>query len=398
VTVGPKSEVVYVLPDKLGGVFNYVRNLLTHRRPDGLEYAAVLTDNAVDAANRGDEAFDAADRVERLRYSLPPENIWAVLRRLSKAVGVRPGILVANDWIELALATAFDTGKSVVAVNHGDFDFYYNLAVRHAEVIDAFVTYTERMASRLRELLPERHDSILLLRYGVDIPRERRARAAGPLRLIYSGRLARDKGIFDLPQIAAALRHQGHRVQWTIQGAGPDAAQLRAQWPDATTHWTGLQPMSAVLQGYHRQDVLVMPSRNEGLPVALLEAGAAGVVPVVSNLPSGIPEIVQTGVTGFRPEPGDIRGFVEAIARLERDRDLLESASAEVRTVVSRRYDAMACAAEYQRLYQRLVRRRREWRPRPLTYGSRLDRPWIPNPITRLVRSAFLKTRGTASS
>lgn len=393
----PKSEVVYVLPDKLGGVFNYVRSLLAHRRPDGLDYAAVLTDNVIDPENRSDDPLDAADRVERLRYSLPPENVWAVLRRLAKAVGARPGVLVANDWIELALATSFDTQKAVVAINHGDFDFYYDLAVMHAEVIDAFVTYTERMAARLRELLPHRQDAVVLLRYGVDIPQSRRQPASGPLRLIYSGRLSRDKGVFDLPQIAAALRERGHRVQWTIQGAGPDAAQLRAEWPDPTTHWTGMQPMSVVLQGYQRHDVLVMPSRNEGLPVALLEAGAAGVVPVISNLASGIPEVVDPGVTGFRPEPGDIRGFVDAIARLDRDRQLLQSASAAVRSLVSRRYDAMSCAAEYQRLYQRLVRRRRAWRARPLRYGSRLDRPWIPNPITRLVRSAFRKPRRNAA-
>ncbi len=386
-----KSEVVYVLPDKLGGVFNYVRNLLTHRRPDGLDYAAVLTDNVDDPATRSDDPLAAADRVEHLRYSLPPENVWAVLRRLARAVGGRPGVLVANDWIELALATSFDTGKAIVAINHGDFDFYYNLAVRHADAIDAFVTYTERMAARLREVLPGREQSVVLLRYGVDIPREYRQTAPGPLRVIYSGRLARDKGVFDLPRIAAALRDNGHRIHWTIQGAGPDEQQLRAEWPDAATHWTGQQPMTAVLQGYRRHDVLVMPSRHEGLPVALLEAGAAGVVPVVSNLASGIPEIVEPAVTGFRPEAGDIRGFVEAIARLDRDRRLLESASAAVRRLVSQRYDAMACTADYQRLYQQLIRRRRTWRPRPLPYGSRLDRPWIPNAITRLVRSAIRK-------
>jgi glycosyltransferase involved in cell wall biosynthesis len=215
--------------------------------------------------------------------------------------------------------------------------------------------------------------------------------------LIYSGRLARDKGVFDLPSIAAGLRERGHVVQWTIQGAGPDEVSLRAQWPDATTRWTGLQPMSAVLQGYQHHDVLVMPSRSEGLPVALLEAGAAGVVPVVSNLASGIPEVVDPGVTGFRPEPGDIRGFVEAIARLDRDRQLLQAASAAIRTLVARRYDAMACGAEYQRLYHRVSRRRRAWRARPLPYGSRLDQRWIPNPITRWVRSAFRRTRGDAA-
>lgn len=383
-----RPEVVYLLPDKMGGVLSYVRNLLLHRRPDAFDHAAVLTDNLVDRQTRSDEAMPCVDREVKLPYSLPPENIWAVLRRLADAVGVRPGVIVANDWIELAMATVCDTGRSVVAINHGDFEFYYQLALRHERVIDAFVTYTDRMADQLRTLLPHRSDSIHLIRYGVDIPRERRAPVGGPLRLVYSGRLSKDKGVFDLPSIARALMDRGCRVQWTIQGTGPDEEALRTQWPDPSTRWNGMQPMNAVLDEYQRQDVLVMPCRNEGLPVALLESAAAGVVPVVSNLPSGIPEIVTPNVTGFRPEVGDVRGFVEAIAYLEANRSAVESASTAVRRVIEDRYEAQACTAQYQRLYAELVSRPRTWKVQPLPYGSRLDQRWIPNSVVKLIRSA----------
>src|SRR5262249_35325426 len=204
----------------------------------------------------------------------------------------------------------------------------------------------------------------------VDIPADPRRTVPGPLRLIYAGRLSRDKGIFDLPQIARELQAHRCEVRWTIQGSGPDEAELRAQWPDARTTWTGARPTAAVLDGYLHHDVLVLPSRNEGLPLALLEAGAAGVVPVASNLASGIPEVIEPGVTGFRPEAGDVPGFVDAIERLARDRLLLEAASAAVRRVVQRRYDASSCTAEYQRLYHRVMARRRPWRRRQLPYGS----------------------------
>src|SRR5262249_10304223 len=43
-----RPEIVYVLPDKLGGVFSYVENLLAHRRDDGCDYAAILTDNLIE--------------------------------------------------------------------------------------------------------------------------------------------------------------------------------------------------------------------------------------------------------------------------------------------------------------------------------------------------------------
>jgi len=382
-----RPEVVYALPDKMGGVHSYVRGLLLHRQTDEFAYGAVLTRNGGEPHPASDDPLRGANRIVRFGYELPPENLHSVLRRLAGAIGRRHGVLVANDWIELALATVHDTGRAVVAVTHGDFEFYYRLATTHDEVIDAYVTYSPRMRDRLHELLPHRADAIHLIEYGVAIPDRARQSVAGALRLIYAGRLSRDKGIFDLPTIAKALRDRGCEVQWTIQGAGPDEHQLKREWPDVPTRWPGMLPMPAVLDGYRQQDVLVMPCRNEGLPVALLESAATGVVPVISNLPSGIPEVVHPGRSGFRPELGDIGGFVEAIAYLDADRVLLERMSRAVREIVVTRYDARVCTAAYQQLYADVMRRRRPWRRRSLPYGSRLDQPWLPNGLVKLVRT-----------
>jgi glycosyltransferase involved in cell wall biosynthesis len=296
----PAGEVTFVLPDTLGGVHNYVGNLLAHRQADAFSYAAIRTRNVHEDCTGANEPL-AADRDVHFRYGLPPENVYSVLRRLARAIPHGPGVIVANGWIELALASIYDSGRTVIAITHGDFDYSYDLAVRHRQTIDAYVTYSDRMWRRLRELLPDRADSIFLLPYGVDIPERPRRAAPGKLRLLYAGRLSRDKGVFDLPLIDRRLKETGVDAVWTIQGTGPDEAALRDAWRDAgAVRWMGLRPMSEVLAQYESQDVLVMPSRAEGLPVALLEAGAAGVVPVVSNLASGIPEVITPHVTGFR--------------------------------------------------------------------------------------------------
>lgn len=385
-----QPEVVYVLPNKLGGVFSYVANLLSHRGPDGFRYAAVRTQNANERDRTIDEPL-GADREVRFDYRLPNENVHAVLRRLARTIPYGPGVVVANDWIELALTSIHDTGRAVFAINHGDFDFYYDLAVRHQHTIDAFVTYTERMAQRLRELLPDRHASIFLLPYGVDIPAAVRRPGPGKLRLLYVGRLSKDKGVFDLPLIDRRLRELGIDPSWTLQGAGPDEEALRAAWTDrADIRWFGQRDKVEVLRLYNDHDVLVMPSRNEGLPVALLEAGAAGVVPVVSDLPSGIPDVVTPGVSGYRPGVGDIGAFADAIAVLDGDRARVEEMSGAVRHTVATHFDAHERTAGYQRLFAQWqeLKRPRPVNPR-LVYGSRLDRPWIPNAAVRMIRSAF---------
>src|SRR5439155_4953432 len=173
-------------------------------------------------------------------------------------------------------------------------------------------------------------------------------------------------------------------------GAGPDEAELKRRWAfNAEVRWLGNISSSAVHALYASQDVFVLPTRFEGFPLALLEAMGAGVVPVVSDIPSGVPEVVSTGETGERLRIGDIGGFVDTIGALDRDRSRLDAMSAAARRVVAERFDIRDRIADYQALY---IRWRELYRPlassRLLQYGSRLDRPWIPNAIVSAVRSA----------
>jgi glycosyltransferase involved in cell wall biosynthesis len=305
-------------------------------------------------------------------------------------------VLVANDWLELAALSVHGSDRTVLSITHGDFDYYYDLAERYEPVIDCFVTYTRRMYERLIERLPRRREAIVNLPYGVEIPTESRRSARGALRLLYVGRMNRSKGIFDLPLIDARLRELGVEARWTLQGVGPDADALRNNWDHrATVRWSGLQPIERVLALYPEHDVLVMPSRAEGLPVALLEAMAAGVVPVVSDLESGIREVVGTGTTGYRVAPGDVDAFAAAIAELHRDRDRLETMSRQARQSVAERFDIRARAADYQALCARWKELARSRRQHPvLRHGSRLDRPWLPNAVVYAARSAQRWLRG----
>ena len=82
-----------------------------------------------------------------------------------------------------------------------------------------------------------------------------------------------------------------------------------------------------------------LPSgRMEGIPVALMEAMASG-VPVVATRLSGIPELVEDGVTGLLVEPHDPEGLAAALERLLADDELAARLASAARERVELRFD-----------------------------------------------------------
>jgi glycosyltransferase involved in cell wall biosynthesis len=81
---------------------------------EAFRYGAVLTDNTLDPDTRPQEPI-GAEWERRVTHELPRENVYSVLRRVRRAVSPGRGVLVANDWIELAMAT----GKRIVVIGGG---------------------------------------------------------------------------------------------------------------------------------------------------------------------------------------------------------------------------------------------------------------------------------------
>ena len=384
-------SVVYIVPDKMGGMMNIIANLLAYRQPDGFTHHVVLTHNTLNTDVRFAQPL-SCDSQTTVEYTLPIENLHAVMRRLAHAVPKGPGIVVAGDLLDLAMLSVHDVGRAVVHILHGDDDYYYDLAVKHDRVVHAYVAYSRRMYEQLLVRLPQRAESIHYIPYGIPLPPRVRRPVAGPLRLIFAGRLEHgQKGVLDLPRIAARLRERAIDATWTIVGDGPDGARLRAAWPEsASVRYLGSLTNADTIARLSEHDVFVLPTRAEGLPVALLEAMGCGVVPVVSNIDSGVPDVVTAEVNGLLPEVGDVAGFADAIARLDGDRPLLERLSAASRRTVEERFDVRERVKDYQALYARYAEL---YKPlaadATLQYGSRLDHPWIPNPFVRMVRSTL---------
>jgi glycosyltransferase involved in cell wall biosynthesis len=371
-----------------GGVFTYIRNLLDSSTSETFETYAVLTRSRY--CGPFAEERIGADHEIHFPHQLPKENLYSVARRLLRVIPKGPGVVVTNDFLELAAFSIYNPHKMIVMLMHGDWDYYYDLAVKHANIIDYFVASSKYMAGQLRNLLPERSESVLCLPYGVTIPVHCRRPCLGKLRVVFIGRMtAGQKRVLDLPEIDRELHRLGAKVEWTVIGSGPDEERLREAWAwNPEVRWTGMIPNEAARERLLDSDVFVMPSQSEGFPVTLVEAAAAGVAPVVSDLLSGIPEIVIPGRTGYRIPIGDTRQFAATIALLASDRKMLEQMSLEIRSVAVNNFDIRTNVKKYDRLYESYAEPRVDRRVRQvLQYGSRLDQSWIPNFAVRAIRS-----------
>lgn len=388
-------SVVCVIPDKLGGSLNIVEGLFRHRQPDVFAYAAILTHNPLSTDARFGGRFNA-DYQASFDFKTPIENFHAVLRRLRDAIPPGEGVLLANDLLEIAMASAFDSGRTVIQILHGDNDYYYDLAARHQDAIDAYVVYGRTMERKLKARLPHRAGDVFFLPYGVIEPTQCRRAVPGRLRLLFAGRIEHgQKGVLDLPQIDQVLTDRGIDVTWTVVGAGPDEHRLRDAWRSSRVTFLGAKSSAEVLGIASQHDVFVLPTRYEGVPVGLIEAMSVGLAPVVSRIESGVAEVLRDGRTGLMPPVGDVAAFADAIATLDGDRALLESMSAAACCYVRRAHNIRARTQAYQELFARYRELRRPRIARPVVpYGSRLDRPWLPNVAVKTVRSVIRRAKG----
>ncbi len=383
-----RPSVVYVLPDKMGGMMNVVAHLLEYGKLDGFSHHAVLTHNHLSTDARFARRLDC-DTQTSVEYTLPLENLHAVMRRVARAIPAGPGVILPADLLDLATLSVYDVGRAVVLILHGDDEYYYDLAMKHDPVVHAYVAISRRIHQQLLARLPHRANDIHYMPFGIPVPARTRTPSDGPLRLIFAGRLEHgQKGVLDLPAIDAQLQARAVHATWTVIGDGPDAERLRTAWPaSGRVRYRGTLTQPETIDALADHDVFVLPTRSEGLPVALLEAMGAGVVPVVSNIESGVPDVITAGVTGLLPEVGDVAGFAAAIAQLDGHRALLDRMSAQGRALVEQQFDVRIRVGEYRALYARFEEL---YRPLPhdvLQYGSRLDQPWMPNAFVHLVRS-----------
>jgi len=171
------------------------------------------------------------------------------------------------------------------------------------------------------------------------------------------GRLNPQKNFRLFLEVAARVLERVPGAWFVLAGEGPEEAMLRGQAENLGVGgrlvFAGCVPDTRVV--YRAADVLLMPSRFEGLPMTLLEAMAME-VPVVASRVDGIAEVVEDGGDGFLVSPNDGESFAGRIVRLLEDKGIARETAIRARRKICEKYSAERMAREVEAIYGRLLK------------------------------------------
>ncbi|MCD9198971.1 glycosyltransferase family 4 protein [Aeromicrobium wangtongii] len=262
----------------------------------------------------------------------------------------------------LPLAAARLRGTATVVHAHSyDFAGWFDrlpawgrTLVRRGVAADRWLVLATQHVDELGTRLHLPAERLEVLHNPVVLPdREKMARAAAPGGVVHAvslGRLGHRKGSYDVVAAVATLPAEVRsRLRIVLAGDG-EIEQVRRAVADADVAgvvevrgWQGPAERDELMRV---SQVFLLPSHEEGLPMALLEAMAHGLAPLVSPV-GGIPDVVGDGVEGLLVPAGDIEGLGKALRRLVEDDDL--------RTRIAGAAEARSAGFDVRRWHDRLT-------------------------------------------
>jgi glycosyltransferase involved in cell wall biosynthesis len=266
----------------------------------------------------------AGKQVPRLNNEIAPDHILAVF--------TMPAGLVARKWSAVfgIPYTVVLQGSDVPGYQPGRFRLLHPLMRLVARRVWAgahsVVAVSSPLAVLARKTWP--HGNVQVIPNGVDTERFRpgKTRTDEQIRIVVLAQLIRRKGIQYLVQALERLdASTREKCLVDVYGTGPFRTEL-----EKMTQAAGLEEIltfHGLLEGektpdtLRNADVFVLPSLQEGMPLALLEAMASG-LPAIATSVGDVPSAIEDGNTGLLVPPGDVEALGAALARIVTDQAL----------------------------------------------------------------------------
>ncbi len=375
------EQFVFFLPDIKGGVETLINN-----------YVRVLSGNSIKVVKykSAPSFFSKTSRAEEGNVEQNHISFNKHASRKSRFIYLRKliqekDVLVCSDSFELEFINYFQLANKVIFLLHGDLEHYNRILKKYQNIIDAVFCVSTGLKNKYSQLYPS-------LAFKVSHPivlntSDNHHGANNPLKCIYIARFEYQKGADLLLDLINACKE----IDWTIitTDFGTDAALLE-KIPVAVKVYKDLGN-EKVLEILKNMDVLIFPSRSEGFGIAVLESLFSGVVPIVLDIPIGIPDQVIDGYNGFIVKPENWQDAAGHLRKLNNNNEVLTEMKKNAKNFAKKNFDPISIAAEFAKgINDTVIRKEKKFNEHAYPFFEKN----MPEPIYRALK--ILRSKMTA--
>jgi len=173
------------------------------------------------------------------------------------------------------------------------------------------------------------------------------------IKLIYAGRIDRNKNIPTTQKAAALLREKGYNVTLTVVGKVADENVFATIQRDSHTEYLPAQPKESLIELYRKHNIFVMPSYTESFGLVYVEAMSQG-LPVIYSQGQGFDDQFPEGTVGYHVSAYDAQNVADGIEKvIQNFYDITPNTMASARRFnwkeITARYDAIYKTIEGKR-------------------------------------------------
>jgi glycosyltransferase involved in cell wall biosynthesis len=375
------SRIVLFYREVLGGVHTYISNLAAWFQEKEINNYVIVgyeTGNGLTTVKK----HGAGSNSISIRFS-PYATIISTYDDLLAEIK-DDDVLVCNDSLELEAINHRKLTNKVIYILHGDLVHYYNILTQYQNIIDHVFCVSRGLKVKYSQLFPGLPFSVSYVLINNFQPASFDDEKK-PLKLIFIGRFEKMKGADDFLEAFKMLQGRNISVQCFVYTTtfGTDKTLLEQLSPDARLFLDS--PNSEVLAALEIMDVLVFPSRSEGLGIVVLEAMKRGVAPIARALPIGIPDMIENNKTGFLIN--DATDITSAVEMLHLNRPLLQQIKQKANDFANTYFDREKLGNEFVTNTNSTIRKEKVF----VVQKKRWPEYILPEPLYRYCKLVYHK-------
>lgn len=283
------QKLVFIFPNVEGGVRTYNMNLSKFLKKNVIDHKVVSYCFANSIYDKKKEGDNNITYLAISKYASTVSKYSTLAAQFSF-----DDILICSDSFELEAILNFNLPNKIIYLLHGDLHHYHSTLIKYHTFIDGVICVSNGLKAKYERLFPS-------LKFSVSHPFV--FKTSMPLKqkniiptAIFIGRFEHAKGADLLLLLIKSFKYP---VNWIIvtTSFGSDNKLLNQIPKNVKVHKDISNPV--VLDILAKSDVLILPSRSEGFGIAILEAVSNGVIPIVLDIPIGIPDQIIHGYNGF---------------------------------------------------------------------------------------------------